>query len=52
MNEIDEARDDFNKSAKLGSQFAKQQLVELNPYAQLCNQMVTKVLTDYQNYGK
>jgi len=40
------ARDDFNESAKLGSRFARQQLIELNPYAQLCNQMVTKLLTE------
>jgi len=42
------AREDFNESAKLGSAFARQQLVELNPYAQLCNQMVTKILADYK----
>lgn len=40
------ARDDFNEGAKLGSQFARHQLIILNPYAQLCNQLVTKLLTD------
>lgn len=48
LNDIDGAREDFNESAKLGSKFARQQLVTLNPYAQLCNQMVTKLLTDLQ----
>ncbi|KAG5681121.1 hypothetical protein PVAND_010581 [Polypedilum vanderplanki] len=47
QNNIEEARDDFNESAKLGSKFAHQQLVDLNPYAQLCNQMVSKILNDY-----
>jgi hypothetical protein len=46
QNDIDGARDDFNESAKLGSKFARQQLIDLNPYAQLCNQMVTKLLAD------
>jgi hypothetical protein len=46
LNDIDSARDDFNESAKLGSKFARQQLVDLNPYAQLCNQMVSKLLTN------
>lgn len=46
LNDVSGARDDFNESAKLGSKFAHQQLIELNPYAQLCNQMVTKLLTD------
>ncbi|CAO1403670.1 unnamed protein product [Diamesa serratosioi] len=38
------AREDFNESAKLGSKFARQQLVELNPYAQLCGQMMSEVM--------
>lgn len=50
QNDLDSAREDFNEGAKLGSQFARQQLVELNPYAQLCNQMVNQVLSTYQNY--
>lgn len=36
----DGAREDFNSAAKLGSKFARTQLVELNPYAALCNQML------------
>lgn len=48
LNDVDGARDDFNESAKLGSEFARQQLVEINPYAQLCNQMVSQILTNYK----
>ncbi|XP_077288924.1 tetratricopeptide repeat protein 36 [Arctopsyche grandis] len=40
----DEARRDFQEAAKLGSPFAKQQLTELNPYAALCNQMLSQVM--------
>lgn len=46
LNDLEGAHDDFNQSAKLGSKFARQQLIDLNPYAQLCNQMVTKLLAD------
>lgn len=48
LGDIEGARDDFNEGAQLGSQYARQQLVVLNPYARLCNQMVTKLLTDMQ----
>ncbi|XP_013103966.2 tetratricopeptide repeat protein 36 homolog [Stomoxys calcitrans] len=37
---LDEARRDFEEAAKLGSKFAKTQLVEINPFAALCNQML------------
>ncbi|KAI8119889.1 hypothetical protein FF38_10847 [Lucilia cuprina] len=40
QNKLDEARQDFEEAAKMGSKFAKQQLVEINPYAALCNQML------------
>lgn len=43
---MDLARDDFARAADLGSKFAKSQLVELNPYAALCNQMLRKVMSD------
>lgn len=46
VNDTDSARDDFNEAAKLGSKFARQQLVDINPYAQLCNQMVKQLLGD------
>lgn len=35
-----EALADFKEAAKLGSQFAKNQLVQMNPYAALCNRML------------
>ncbi|KAJ3624985.1 hypothetical protein MTP99_018572 [Tenebrio molitor] len=38
------AREDFEIAAQMGNQFAKSQLVELNPYAALCNQMLRKVM--------
>ncbi|XP_034831722.1 tetratricopeptide repeat protein 36 [Maniola hyperantus] len=40
----DEARAAFAEAAKLGSGFAKKQVVELNPYAALCNQMLSQVM--------
>lgn len=46
VNDTESARDDFNEAAKLGSKFARQQLVDINPYAQLCNQMVKQLLND------
>ncbi|XP_031354339.1 tetratricopeptide repeat protein 36 homolog [Photinus pyralis] len=39
---IELAKEDFEKAASLGSLFAKNQLIELNPYAALCNQMLRK----------
>ncbi|KAK9739318.1 Tetratricopeptide repeat [Popillia japonica] len=45
-DDIESARSDFEKAAKLGSKFAKSQLVELNPYAALCNQMLRKVMDE------
>ncbi|KAL4705913.1 hypothetical protein ACJJTC_017495 [Scirpophaga incertulas] len=40
----DSARQDFAMAAELGSGFAKKQVVELNPYAALCNKMLSQVL--------
>uniref|UniRef100_A0A8D0EAF4 Tetratricopeptide repeat protein 36 n=1 Tax=Salvator merianae TaxID=96440 RepID=A0A8D0EAF4_SALMN len=39
-----EARRDFEEAARLGSPFARQQLVLMNPYAALCNQMLAEVM--------
>ncbi|XP_053609014.1 tetratricopeptide repeat protein 36 [Plodia interpunctella] len=39
-----DARAAFTEAAKLGSGFAKKQVVELNPYAALCNQMLSQVM--------
>ncbi|XP_013180763.1 PREDICTED: tetratricopeptide repeat protein 36 [Papilio xuthus] len=40
----DEARAAFTEAATIGSSFAKKQVVEMNPYAALCNQMLSQVL--------
>ncbi|CAF0726619.1 unnamed protein product [Rotaria sp. Silwood1] len=36
--------DDFTRAAELGSAFAKQQILLLNPYAAACNQMLSKMM--------
>lgn len=38
------AKEDLEKAASLGGAFAKQMLVAMNPYAALCNQMLSGVL--------
>lgn len=43
-NRTELARADFEKAAQLGSKFAKTQMIELNPYAALCNQMLRQVM--------
>ncbi|KAI8436540.1 hypothetical protein MSG28_010071 [Choristoneura fumiferana] len=40
----EDARATFLEAAKLGCGFAKKQVVELNPYAALCNQMLSEVM--------
>jgi hypothetical protein len=45
----DLARADFEAAAGLGSHFAKMQLVDLNPYAALCNQMLHDVMGKLQH---
>ncbi|KAG5899039.1 hypothetical protein JTB14_000063 [Gonioctena quinquepunctata] len=42
------ARADFEIAAKMGNNFAKGQLVELNPYAALCNQMLRQVMDTWK----
>ena len=39
----DAARSDFEAAAQLGGEFAKQQVIAMNPYAALCNQMMSEV---------
>eukprot|EP01134_Creolimax_fragrantissima_P002355 CFRG2355T1 len=39
-----EARDDFQKAADLGNIKAKEELVLMNPYAKMCNQMLAEVM--------
>ncbi|XP_019880872.1 tetratricopeptide repeat protein 36 homolog [Aethina tumida] len=38
------AKVDFEIASKLGNHFAKSQLVEMNPYAALCNRMLRQVM--------
>uniref|UniRef100_A0A3B5A1K8 Tetratricopeptide repeat protein 36 n=1 Tax=Stegastes partitus TaxID=144197 RepID=A0A3B5A1K8_9TELE len=45
----DEARADFEKAAALGSEFARRQAVALNPYAALCNKMLSEVINKLRN---
>ncbi|XP_039420762.1 tetratricopeptide repeat protein 36 [Corvus cornix cornix] len=45
----EEARRDWERAARLGSAFARQQLVLLNPYSALCNQMLCEMLGRLRN---
>ncbi|CAM9389238.1 tetratricopeptide repeat protein 36 [Lampetra fluviatilis] len=45
----DEAVQDFQLASALGSAFARQQLVQLNPYAALCNRMLAQVIGQMRN---
>uniref|UniRef100_A0A8D0EI00 Tetratricopeptide repeat protein 36 n=1 Tax=Strix occidentalis caurina TaxID=311401 RepID=A0A8D0EI00_STROC len=47
----EEARRDFEHAARLGSAFARRQLVLLNPYSALCNQMLCEMLGRLHNPG-
>ena len=43
LQDCDEgALEDFKAAAKLGSRFAGKQVVAMNPYAALCNQMLSE----------
>lgn len=41
----EEAMSDFKTAAEMGSGFAKSVLVQLNPYAAMCNKMLKDVFT-------
>ncbi|XP_069470533.1 tetratricopeptide repeat protein 36 [Ambystoma mexicanum] len=43
------AREDFQCAAGLGSQFARHQLALMNPYAALCNRMLTEMVEKLRN---
>ncbi|XP_025970083.1 tetratricopeptide repeat protein 36-like isoform X1 [Dromaius novaehollandiae] len=45
----EEARRDFARAARLGSAFARRQLVLANPYSALCNQMLGQMLGRLRN---
>ncbi|XP_027049472.1 tetratricopeptide repeat protein 36 homolog [Pocillopora damicornis] len=40
----DKALEDFTKAAELGSTFAKSMVVQLNPYAAMCNRMLADAI--------
>lgn len=40
----DKALEDFTKAAELGSAFAKSMVVQLNPYAAMCNRMLADAI--------
>lgn len=42
----EEAKADFDFASRLGSSVAKQQLVAMNPYAALCNAMLTRAMEE------
>ena len=44
----DDAIEDFKKAATHGSGFAKAMVVEMNPYAAMCNAMLKNVFTALQ----
>lgn len=44
QGEDDRALDDFKKSACLGSDYAKFQVVAMNPYAAMCNAVMTEYI--------
>ncbi|XP_061224263.1 tetratricopeptide repeat protein 36 [Neopsephotus bourkii] len=45
----EDARRDLERAARLGSAFARRQLVLLNPYSALCNQMLCEMLGQLRN---
>lgn len=48
QNDDDGSYHDFKMAAALGNQFAKSQVVNMNPYAALCNQMLREAVGKLQ----
>merc|ERR1711879_1010560 len=48
-NDEQGAFEDFEEARKLGSKFAKESLVRLNPMARLCSQMVNSMMQSCQH---
>jgi len=46
----DQCVEDFNIAAKLGSTLAKQELASRNPYAAMCNKMLSDVMQKYTSF--
>ncbi|PRP89059.1 hypothetical protein PROFUN_02337 [Planoprotostelium fungivorum] len=44
----DGAREDLERAGKLGNTLAAQEAVKLNPYARMCNQMLTQAMANAQ----
>ncbi|RWS28108.1 tetratricopeptide repeat protein 36-like protein [Leptotrombidium deliense] len=44
----DQSLKDFKEAANCGSEFAKQQVVLMNPYSALCNQMLSQMISELQ----
>ncbi|KJH50214.1 tetratricopeptide repeat protein [Dictyocaulus viviparus] len=42
----EDAKADFQRAADLGSSFAKMQVIALNPYAAMCNKMLSEIFTN------
>ena len=42
----DKARADFEKAASFGNRWAKRMATKLNPYAALCNQMLSQAMQE------
>lgn len=49
QNDENRSYADFQRAAALGNEFAKQQVVKLNPYAALCNSMLSQMITKLRN---
>ncbi|KAL7072310.1 hypothetical protein ACQ4LE_008394 [Meloidogyne hapla] len=45
------AKIEFEKASKLGSSFAKNQLVAMNPYAAMCNKMLGEIMVKMRQGG-
>lgn len=43
-----ESLEDFKRASELGNAFAKSHLAKMNPYAALCNQMLTEMMSGYK----
>lgn len=48
QNEAALAKENFEKAANLGSNFAKSQLIAMNPYAAMCNKMLGEIMTKFK----
>lgn len=46
----DEALECFEKAASFGNTMAKKQSIAMNPYARMCNQMLSEIFSKYQSH--